>query len=272
TCPINLLDADLGAPNLHTFLGIRNPTPNLGDFLVPNGPSLEEIGLPTMFPNLRLFAGPTRDVFLENIKHFQKLKLINHIRSLEGITIVDIGAGTSFNDIDYFLMADIGTLVVNPEPTSVESCYHFLRSTALRRLEKVVRMLDLERIFTQVVEMRHYRYPLPELIFQISKVDRACAEFLERALRELNLTLIMNQTEDDRDADRLGRSMREVVQRYLGLKIRYAGGIPRDLAVRACLTRFTPYVREHPRSATTRALRRIGREILESSAATEGAK
>ena len=89
----NLIDADLGAPNLHTFLGIKDPDPNLGDFFYRKGSTLTELLLSTQLPSLRLISGPTRTLFANNLKYFQKQKFLNHIRRLEGnLTIVDIGA------------------------------------------------------------------------------------------------------------------------------------------------------------------------------------
>ena len=42
-----MVDADLGAPNLHTLLGLKPGHPDLGDFLTGRIPTLEETALAT---------------------------------------------------------------------------------------------------------------------------------------------------------------------------------------------------------------------------------
>lgn len=44
-----LVDADFGAPNLHTLLGVKASHPDLGDFLTNAVPSLEEAAVETPY-------------------------------------------------------------------------------------------------------------------------------------------------------------------------------------------------------------------------------
>ena len=49
-----LIDLDLGASNLHTFLGIENPKSGINSFLNKSVEKLESIATPTTIPNLFL--------------------------------------------------------------------------------------------------------------------------------------------------------------------------------------------------------------------------
>ena len=45
---VSLVDLDLGASNLHTYLGIIKKTPTIGDFILKRVSSLEEILIKTL--------------------------------------------------------------------------------------------------------------------------------------------------------------------------------------------------------------------------------
>src|SRR4051812_22869289 len=52
-----LVDAAFGAPNLHIFAGVPRPTRSLSEALVPNGPELAALAVPTHVPGVKLVAG-----------------------------------------------------------------------------------------------------------------------------------------------------------------------------------------------------------------------
>jgi len=48
--------------------------------------------------------------------------------------LVDIGAGATFNNLDFFNMADMGIIVMTPEPTAILSGYEFLKMAVRRKI------------------------------------------------------------------------------------------------------------------------------------------
>ena len=66
------VDADLGASNLHSFLGLPNEYPGIGDFLKARTAELDEMLVPTTIPNLHFLPGEGRTPFMANIPHAQK--------------------------------------------------------------------------------------------------------------------------------------------------------------------------------------------------------
>ena len=92
----------------------------------------------TGFPRLRLISGASDFLGAANIKYQQKVRVLNRIRALDvDIVLIDLGAGTSFNILDFFLISDLGMLTVVPEPTSIENGYRFIKSALYRRLRSV---------------------------------------------------------------------------------------------------------------------------------------
>lgn len=102
-----LVDVDLGGANLHTLLGIKSPLKTLNDFITKKSEALEDICIDTEAQNLRLISGASDVLSLANPHFSQKVKLINHFSRLDAdYVMLDLGAGTSFNVLDFFLAAN----------------------------------------------------------------------------------------------------------------------------------------------------------------------
>ena len=87
---------------------------------------------------LGIISGASDHLEVANLKHFQKLKLIRHLYKLPAdYVILDLGAGTTYNTLDFFNIADQGILSVIPEPTSIENSHRFLKSAMYRKLRDV---------------------------------------------------------------------------------------------------------------------------------------
>ena len=133
-----LVDADLGAANLHTCLGLPGPERTLADFIQRRVERIEDVVVDTGVPGLRLISGASDFLGAANIKYVQKVRVLNRIRALDvDVVLLDLGAGTSFNIIDFFLISDVSILTVVPEPTSIENGYRFIKSALYRRLRNV---------------------------------------------------------------------------------------------------------------------------------------
>ena len=150
-----IIDADLGGANLHTCLGIRHPSTTIADFLLKKVNSLNELLLDTPIKNLRLISGANDFLTIANIPFAQKQKLMRYIKNLDSdYVILDLGAGTSFNVLDLFLISDSNILVVMPEPTSVENAYRFIKCAILRRLNNALNNSKFQDIFRLATEAR----------------------------------------------------------------------------------------------------------------------
>jgi flagellar biosynthesis protein FlhG len=258
-----LVDADLGAPNLHTALGMDSPVLSLGDFIHRRVPTLVDAMVETGLPRLSLISGARNSLDAESLKHFQKTRLLREMLYLPAeIVIVDLGAGTSLNVLDVFCLADRGVMVILPEPTSVENCYRFLTAAFMRRLQRTARALGYEAIVDLVLEMRERsRLGRPvEVLEEIRRVDacagRALAEFMEPFLPHL----VINQARDHEDV-RLGDSMQTVTERFIRIPLGYAGAIPYEPAMVQTVKSRRPFMVEYPRSRAAERIRAVADAI-----------
>lgn len=135
-----LADLDLGAANLHTYLGILKKTPTIADFFSRKASSLEELLIETSQKNLRLLSGADFVPGMANPAHWMKLKIIRHVKSLPAdYIIIDLGAGVHFTVLDFFGISDRGIVVTMPEPGAVMNAYGFVKGALFRRLQNVFR-------------------------------------------------------------------------------------------------------------------------------------
>jgi flagellar biosynthesis protein FlhG len=260
------VDADLGGPNLHTLLGVRENGRDLGDFVRNEVTRLEDIALPTSFPGLRLIRGSENTLFLANLNHYRKLKLIRQIKSLptRGV-VIDLGTGSAYNTLDLFLTASPGVLVVTPEPTAIENAYLFLKSCALRVLKAYARYFGI-RDFDQKMS-QWLEYPsatLRKFMEILSASDGSAGQVLTAALNNFKVYLVVNKARDRKDIH-LGRSIVDVVRKYFLIDMDLLGTVPQDDRVHWSLKKFSPFIFEHPESEVSRAIRSMAERLsLES--------
>ncbi len=134
---VAIVDADLGGANLHTIIGVPSPKRNLSDFISRRVSSLAEVMTPTPIDNLWLISGAKAVLETANPNYGQKNKILRNIAKLDvDHVFLDLGAGTAFNVLDFFLVARKGVLVVVPEATSVENAYFFIKAAYFRKLKR----------------------------------------------------------------------------------------------------------------------------------------
>src|SRR5262249_17285764 len=132
-----LVDADLGAANLHTMLGVVRPARGLGEFIDHEIESLDDARIQATVPTVSLVPGTSRPG-AANINHGQKLRLLRAISRIDtDCVIVDVGAGTSYHVVDLVAIADIKLFVVTPQLPSLHNAYALLKACVHRVVSKL---------------------------------------------------------------------------------------------------------------------------------------
>jgi flagellar biosynthesis protein FlhG len=261
------IDADLGGPNLHTLLGNQNGSRDLGDFIKNKFPRLEDVAGHTSHPGLRLIRGSDRDLFLSNLGHAKKLKLIRQLKSLPAAGVVlDLGTGSAYNTLDLFLIARPGILVVTPEPTAVENAYFFLRSCAGRVLRLYAQYFKMDRLAGRLAkELDGGPGTLRALLDELRGAGGPEAQVLLTALGNFRPALIVNKARTDKDL-LLGRSMADVAQKYFFIGLDVLEPVPFDERVHWSLLKGVPFTQEFPSSAAARAIAASVEHLLAAEA------
>ncbi|MDP1835651.1 MAG: P-loop NTPase [Chlamydiales bacterium] len=255
-----VIDLDFGAANLHTIFGVRQPAKSLGDYFYSPRSQLSDYFVKTSLDNLTLVPSSGFVPELANLKHMQRVKLINHIKTLDAdLVILDLGAGSSLNVVDFFSMCHAGVVVATPEPTAVLNAYEFLKNVLYRIL---FRMLRNDKALTDLLKASTRNnnelgiHTVSDLINAIAKVNRFAAETIQEVCQDLSFHLIFNQARKTSDVQ-LGRKLNQICEKYLNVNLNFSGIIFYNEEVPACVYKMCPISIAAPESVTSQTLRNI---------------
>ncbi len=253
-----LLDADLGGANLHTFVGVERPRVTLGDLFEKRVARVEDVVVETPIPGLGLVSGEGDPSWIANPRPAQKFRLLNQVQQLDvDYLVVDLGPGSGINAIDFFLVADVGVLVVVPEPTSVENTYRFLKSAFLRRLKRA-------GIEPPTLSAHAYEGGVPgplDLYLAARERDEALALRILAEMQAFRPRIVVNQVRTRSDLE-LGPALAAAARRRLGLAIDDLGHLEADDAVWLAVRKRRPLLIEHAESRVAKGVERVTRRLL----------
>ncbi|MDI9570045.1 MAG: AAA family ATPase [Pseudomonadota bacterium] len=265
------VDVDLGAANLHTILGVPHPRLSLSDFLNKRVSSLADTVVSTPAPLLFMISGAMNNLDIANLAHEQKMKVIRHLVKLPyDYILLDLGAGTSFNTLDFFLVSDYGVFVTTPEPTAIENIYRLIRAVYFRKIRKA---LDTHR-FRNLAREAEERNPLakvtnPDLLLAVIRdLDPERGEQLARELASFHFKLIVNQ-QRKQDNPHIGAMICKIISRHLDLKIDFLGNVAFDDRVHNAVCKAGLFIDLYPFTQTVHDLRQCLRNLLSLHAETD---
>jgi flagellar biosynthesis protein FlhG len=257
-----IVDADLGGANVHTCLGIAQPTTTITDFVDRKVSRLEDVKIPSGIPNLSLIGGALDSLDAANLKFQQKHKLLRNLQMLEADTVVlDLGAGTHFNVLDFFLVANHGVLVLLPEPTSIENAFRFIKSAFFRKLQDLD-TFSIDDVIETALSTREgaLRTPL-DFIARARAIDPEAARQVERELENFRVRLVVNQARGPADEE-VGNVVVSAWRKFFGLNLDYLGAISYDDDAWRAVRRRKPLLVDRPDSVSAGAIRRIVDNLL----------
>ncbi len=201
---VALVDADLGAANLHTMMGALHPQRSLSDFLDHNIETLDEARL-NVAPNVDLIPGASRPGSA-NLPSAQKLRLIRAIARIDAECIlVDVGAGTSYTVVDLLGAADIKLLVVAPQLPSLHNAYALLKAC----VHRVIRKLSDDETHISLIDAalaaETRARTITQLLSVLRPLDAKLADMIEDSLSRFGAALVGNQLTTDAEVGALTR-------------------------------------------------------------------
>jgi flagellar biosynthesis protein FlhG len=264
-----LVDADLGGANLHTCLGVPGPTRTLGDFIQRRVARIEDVVVDTPFPRLQLISGASDVLGAANIKYQQKVRVLNRVRALDvDVVLLDLGAGTSYNIIDFFLVSDVSLLAVVPEPTSIENGYRFIKSALYRRLRTAAPTEAVRDAALDGKNAQGIRSPL-DLLAAVEREDPRALAPLRREMAEFHPRFVVNQVRGAADIA-VGHQLVTACARHLGIRASYAGYVHYDDAVWRAVRQRRLFAVQEPDSPAAQEVRQIARSLVEGETMSLG--
>jgi flagellar biosynthesis protein FlhG len=235
-------------------------------FLDKKVDSLQDILTPTAFKGLSLIGGDSSKLGSANLPYSQKLKIMRHLKELEtDFLVVDLGGDTTYNGLDFFLLADQKIVVSGTEPASVLDSYTFIKVVFNRFLERFFSekksLLDLAMQIKDGSLEKSENYSLDLIYREVRARDPQALDQLKRQLDQFRLSIVLNMTESSKDV-RIAESMQKLAKDKCFLDIGILGTIPFDKLVRKAARGFTPIVVENPKCQASRNIHQMLAAIL----------
>jgi len=259
-----VVDMDLGGANLHTSLGVDAPARTLSDLVLGRVEDIQELVQNTPIRNLQLISGAHDPVGIANLRHIQKARLIRKFREISAdFVLLDLGAGTSSNTLDFFLLADQKIVVVTPEPTSIENAYRFIKSAFYRMLRASTPSPYVRQLIEQAMDLKNSRgiRSPKDLLTEVKRLSPTDGAELQAKMEQFRISLIVNQVRVKSEAD-IGKSILMVCERYFGMSVDYMGYLPYDNSVWQSIRRRVPFLIDAPNSTAVTHLEGILRNLL----------
>jgi flagellar biosynthesis protein FlhG len=254
-----VVDLDLGGANLHTFLSLRSPKLGLNDFLNKSYKKLDQVAVATSIPNLSLISSSNCSPEIGNLFHTQKLKIIRAIVKLSyDYVLLDLGAGTIFNILDFFLISNKGLFIITPEPTSIENTFQFIKAVYLRKIKQLLSQRTFNTCIKRlqsVTKNTIIRSPM-ELIETVEKHDPKTGNTLKSELRKMHFKFIINQFRKESDVT-MGNKIEKLCNKHFFSEFHFLGNIRYDERVHDSIYSRRVFMIKYPYSITAVDLQNV---------------
>jgi len=263
-----LVDADLGGSNLHTLAGIRYPLYTLADFIARRVEKIEDVMINTPVENLKLICGADDILGIANPKSTQKARLFNNLKKLDAdFIILDLGAGTSFTTIDFFLYAPNKIVVFTPQITSIQNAYGFIKSSLYRAINRTFAKdygcHDLIKSACTATEGSSID-SIDKLKAALQERDPQFEAKLEQCLAEMHLKVIVNMVRETRERE-VGQIVKTVAKNYLSLSLDTVGIVQYDRILSKSINNMAAFLAERRDSTVSQDFYDISNTIIKLS-------
>jgi flagellar biosynthesis protein FlhG len=232
-------------------MGILEPEYTFFDFYSLQKDSLNEIVLPTPVERLRMISGACGTLGIANPKYFQKQRFVRELKKLHADSIIlDLGAGSGYNTIDFFLLADEKIIVMTPEPTSVYEVFGFIKVCLIRELNRKLEGFPaaLEILAKdEINKPNKIKLTIGDLLKEIEKKNKEAHEIFKATLDEFRPKLVLNMVKDSDDVKE-GKAIQAAVLELLCIHLDFLGYISYDQSVKEAVRSMTPFILHAPGS------------------------
>ena len=264
------VDADLGCPNLHTFLGIKSPSCTLLDYFGGHA-STEDLLLETTQPGLRMISCSPSLPASANPLFGGKDKIIKFILDLEAdCVLVDIGSGTGFTVLDFFNMTDEGIVVASPDPASMQNVYGFIKSAIFRRIQR--RFGSNPAVIEALKEFQWKNgdsksHTMMDFYDALCTTEPTLAERVAALVDEFRPLMVINMA-DSEDDQRVAEIVQTTSKRFLNIDIRFCGLIFNDPCVRRATRQMALLDFDDPGGVVAGQIRQAVERLSNANSAT----
>ncbi|MFW6249669.1 MAG: P-loop NTPase, partial [Alkalispirochaetaceae bacterium] len=262
-----LVDLDLGGSNLHTCLGVRNRHSGLGNFIYKQEESMESLVVQTEVPRLFMIPGDALLPGTANLPYFRKLKILEGLEGLVAdYVLLDLGSGSAYNTLDFYLSSMMGIIVTTPETTAILNAYIFLKSALIRLVQRSFHHRSAER---QVVndfmqgKIEGTDLTVQAIVDRLSQLSKDSAELAKAQIEKFLPRVVLNMGRSPQDIA-LGGKLRQIVQNNLAVDVEYIGYLPHSPNMSRSILERQPAALKYPSDEFVQAIRTLANRLIEA--------
>jgi len=260
-----VMDLDLGSPNLHTFMNRTGNGPGLAAYLDKTVETLDHAVVPTDIPNLSFISSRHCNTEAANLHTAQKSKIIRAVQNLDyDYVLMDLGAGTHFNMLDFFLTSEQGICLLTSEPTSIENTINFIKALYFRVVKRTLKLADFNKVTRKLDLSGNSMDQSFKIIRKLEEQEPVMGELLREKLRRFEFKLVVNQVRPKDDPD-LGNKIAEVCSRHFHSRFSFVGNIRYDETVHDAIQLRQNFISTYARAQAANDMARIARNLLKEA-------
>jgi len=263
-----LIDGDLGGANLHTLMGVRYPHVTLEHFLLKKVARLEDTIIPTQVEGIGLICGADDLLGAANPTYSQKIRLLNQIEALPAqYVLLDLGAGTAFNLLDFFNYSPGKIILFTSQTTSLQNAYGFIKSALYRKISRDFAKND------EVMDLLYQNDKddpqisigtVKELLDRLRQKAPRQHDRLLKMLQEYQIYLVANMVKSNTDLAS-PEIINSVCTDFLNLKPEILGHVSFDPAIEAAVNHMTMLPLTNKKSKAAGDLAQIAMRIVQET-------
>jgi flagellar biosynthesis protein FlhG len=263
-----LIDGDLGGANLHTLMGVRYPHVNLEHFLTKKVARLEDTIIETSVEGIGLICGADNLMGSANPSYAQKIRLLNEIEALPAeYVLMDLGAGTSFNTLDFFNYSGGKIVLFTSQPPSLLNAYGFIKNALYRKL--YLHFAGDDEVLQLIYQIggaggEHSIHSMQDLLNHFKDADPERHARMTQVLRDFHLFLVINMVKSTADL-KYAEIISSMCQDRLSIQPEIMGHVPFDSGVEPAINQMMPFPLYQKKSRAMAGLDQTALRLVQES-------
>jgi flagellar biosynthesis protein FlhG len=246
-------------------LALGKPQLSLKQYLNKEVDDIGEVVMQTTQPNLSVISSAGCSLEIANLYYAQKIKLIRAIKKLSyDYLFIDLGSGTHYNTLDFYLISNEGIIITTPEPISVENMFRFIKSIYLRKIKAVLKGNSLNiicREYLNKVKDSQIK-SLSDIMNFVRQYDAENGTNIEDCIKDQKIGLIVNQFRWQVDKN-FGCELAKICNKHLYFNYHFLGNVSSDHKIGDATMKDRVFVNEYGYAKTAREIFNITRAIVD---------
>jgi flagellar biosynthesis protein FlhG len=204
---------------------------------------------------------------IANLYYAQKVKLIKAIKKLSyDYLLIDLGSGTHYNTLDFYLISNEGIIITTPEPISIENMFSFIKSIYLRKIKEVLKNNRLNiicRDYLKKIKDSQIK-SFSDVMNFVKQYDAENDANIESCIKDHKIGLILNQFSWQVDKN-FGHELTKICNKHLYFNYHFLGNVSSDNKIGDATMKDRVFVNEYGYAKTVTELYNVARAIADES-------